>query len=67
MDHTQTSNYLDAHYAAVTPPAGMEGGGGPTEFPESSEYVWFGNDFQIGVTINGSQVTIGFLGIPPAS
>lgn len=58
---------LDAYYAALTPPEGMEGGGGPTEFPQSSEYVWQGNDFQIGVTVRSSHVVIGFLGIPPAN
>jgi hypothetical protein len=58
---------LDAHYAAVTPPAGMDGGGGPTDFPESSSYTWFGNNFEIGVSISGSRVIIGFLGIPPAN
>lgn len=56
---------LDAHYAAVTAPAGMDGSGGPTDFPESSSYTWFGNNFEIGVSISGSRVIIGFLGIPP--
>ena len=70
FESTDSYDALEAYYQEAIAAAGFEPDGGPTEFPESSEYLFTHPDapeFQGGVTIRGNQVTLAFLGIPPTN
>ena len=70
FESTDSYDALEAYYQEAISAAGFEPEGGPTDFPESSEYLFYHPDapeFQGGVTIRGNQVTLAFLGIPPTN
>ena len=70
FESTDSYDALEAYYQEAISAAGFEPEGGATDFPESSEYLFYHPDapeFQGGVTIRGNQVTLAFLGIPPTN
>ena len=68
FESTDSYETLEAFYQEAIGAAGFEPEGGPTDFPESSQYLFYHPDapeFEGGVTISGNQVTLAFTGIPP--
>ncbi len=70
FESTDGYDAIDAFYQQAIAAAGFEPTGGPTDFPESSDDLFYHPDapeFQGGVTIRGNQVSLVFIGIPPTS